>query len=365
MRKILLIIISLFFLNCSNSKIKSFYTELEKIEGKYAPDKSIAIFDVELVKKGANWQLKGETTSVQVKEAVLLSTKSILDNTKFQDSLIVLPYPDLGADTLAIVNVSVANLRRNPSVGAELVDQVIMGDMLRVLKKNRSFYLVQTEYGYLGWVTGYSIEQKLAESVWFKNPMCKVIALNSYIYSEPDTKSEIVCDIILNSKVNLISKVKNWLQVTLPDGRTGFIQNFNIINTTDVQTEISVEKLIATAKSMMGVPYLWGGNSSKMNDCSGFTLTVFLANGLQLPRDARQQALIGETIEFDSTFQNLMPGDLLFFGSDKIITHVGISLGGYDFIQQDGYVMINSFDKNDANYSEHRKNGLQIIKRVI
>ena len=60
-----------------------------------------------------------------------------------------------------------------------------------------------------------------------------------------------------------------------------------------------------------------------------------------------------------------MPGDLLFFGSDKRITHVGISLGDYEFIHQDGFVMINSFNKNDENFSEHRKNVLQIIKRII
>ena len=362
----ILLLSVLFLLNCSNNKINSFNSELENIEQKYASDKSIAIFDIELVKNRTNWQLKGETTSVQAKETVLLSTKSILGNTEFQDSLIVLPHPYLGADTLAVVNVSVANLRRNPSVGAELVDQVVLGDKLRVLKiKNNRWYFVQTEYGYLGWVTGYSIEQKLAESEWFKNPMAKIIALNSYIYSEPDMKSDIICDIVINSKINLINDSSNWSQVALPDGRTGYIQNSDIINVTNVKTEISVEKLIATAKSMMGIPYLWGGNSSKMNDCSGFTQTVFLAHDMQLPRDARQQALIGVTVKYDSTFQNVMPGDLLFFGSDKRITHVGISLGGHQFIQQDGFVMINSFNKNDDNYSEHRRNGLQLIKRVI
>ena len=47
---------------------------------------------------------------------------------------------------------------------------------------------------------------------------------------------------------------------------------------------------------MTGVPYLWGGNSSKANDCSGFTQTVFKTLGIQLPRDARQQALLEKII---------------------------------------------------------------------
>jgi len=354
----------LFLLNCSNNKINSFNSDLEKIEQEFAPDKSIAVFDIDLGKKGRDWILKGETTSQKAKDFILSTTKSILGNREYQDSLIVLPHPDLGVDTLAVVNVSVANLRRNPSVGAELIDQVILGEMLRVLKvKHNRWYFVQTEYGYLGWVTGYSIEQNTVGSEWFTNPIVKVTNLNGYIYSEPNDNSEIVCDVVINSKLSLMDEGKGWSEIVLPDGRTGFIQNSKITN--DKQTEISVDKLIGTAKSMMGVPYLWGGNSTKMNDCSGFTQTVFLANGIQLPRDAHQQALIGETVKFDSTFHNVMPGDLLFFGSGERITHVGISLGAYEFIQQDGFVMTNSFNRNAPNFDEHRRNGLQLIKRVI
>ena len=91
----------------------------------------------------------------------------------------------------------------------------------------------------------------------------------------------------------------------------------------------------------------------------------FLANGILLSRDARQQALKGEIVEYDSTFQEVKPGDLLFFGSTNNITHVGISLGGFDFIHQDGYVMTNSFDENAENFNEHRRKNLQLIKRVF
>lgn len=366
MKKIALILLSLILFNCNNNnKINSFNSYLEEIEQEFAPDKSIAVFDIELDKERSRWILRGETTSLESKNAVLSSTKSILENTDFQDSIIVLPHPALGADTLAVVNVSVANLRRNPSVADELIDQVIMGDRLRVLKKERSFYLVQTDYGYLGWITGYSIEQKLADSEWFTNSMGKIMALNSIIYSEPDTESDLISDVVINSKIHVINNSRKWTNVRLPDGRKGYIPNKDIELITNKFKEISIDELLNTAKNMLGIPYLWGGNSSKMNDCSGFTQIVFLANDIALPRDARQQALIGTTVNYDSTFQDVMPGDLLFFGSDKRITHVGISLGDYEFIHQDGFVMINSFNKNDENFSEHRKNVLQIIKRII
>ena len=247
-----------------------------------------------------------------------------------------------------------------------MVDQVILGDKLRVLKKHKNrWYFVQTEYGYLGWVTRYSLKTKLADSDWFTKPLAQVTALNSYVYSKPDDNSQIVCDVTINSKVNILNNFAEWAQIGLPDGRTGYINNSDIIDVSNISQEINVANLVATAKSMMGIPYLWGGSSSKMNDCSGFTSTVFLANGMQLPRDARQQALIGKLVDYDSTFQSVQTGDLLFFGSPTRITHVAMSLGGYDFIQQDGHVMINSFYKYSDLYDEHRREGLQIIKRVF
>ena len=116
---------------------------------------------------------------------------------------------------------------------------------------------------------------------------------------------------------------------------------------------------------MIGIPYLWGGKSSKANDCSGFTQTVFRANSVQLARDARQQALQGLEIVTDSTFSNVRPGDLLFFGSGERVTHVGLSLGGYNFIHQDRDVHIDSFDSNADNFNSFRKKTLKKITRVL
>ena len=70
--------------------------------------------------------------------------------------------------------------------------------------------------------------------------------------------------------------------------------------------------ILQQAYKMMGTPYLWGGNSTKGNDCSGFTQTIFKASGIQLPRDARQQALEGVTITPNKNWSNIHKGDLLF-----------------------------------------------------
>jgi cell wall-associated NlpC family hydrolase len=106
---------------------------------------------------------------------------------------------------------------------------------------------------------------------------------------------------------------------------------------------------------MMGSPYLWGGASSKAMDCSGFVKLVYFMEGIILARDASQQARYGEPVDFSSR-NSLLPGDLLFFGSNgEHITHMGIYLGDGNFIHSSGMVRINSIVPGDPRYVEARK----------
>ena len=76
--------------------------------------------------------------------------------------------------------------------------------------------------------------------------------------------------------------------------------------------------------SWLNAPYLWGGKSIWGIDCSGFVQVVFQMHGMDLSRDAYQQAELGETVEFNDLIQ---AGDLAFFSKgDDRISHVGICL---------------------------------------
>ena len=96
-----------------------------------------------------------------------------------------------------------------------------------------------------------------------------------------------------------------------------------------------VEDRIVVSQRYLGAPYLWGGKSLWGIDCSGFTQMVFAICGKQLPRDAHQQAKVGDEVGF----ANRLPGDLAFFNNDQgKVVHVGIVLEGGRIRHASGFV---------------------------
>jgi cell wall-associated NlpC family hydrolase len=106
-------------------------------------------------------------------------------------------------------------------------------------------------------------------------------------------------------------------------------------------------RVLRTADQYVGVPYVWGGNTPKGFDCSGFTKYVFAKNGVTLPRTSREQARAGGGVPLD--FDSMRPGDLLLFaepgeaishvaiyvGSGRII-HASSAMGGVNYLDLDG-----------------------------
>ncbi len=88
------------------------------------------------------------------------------------------------------------------------------------------------------------------------------------------------------------------------------------------------ERLVATAKRFLGVPYVYGGESPSGFDCSGLVQYVARLNGISVPRTSYSQFEVGTPVAENA----LQPGDLVFFNTDGGVSHVGIYVGGGSFI---------------------------------
>lgn len=349
-------------------------TLINKVKENFAPDKRVAIFNIETEESGSKIIIKGETN--------LPSAKSELDKMlkeskiKFEDKVELLPSKDLKGKTFGVINLSVANFRAKPDHPAELVTQAILGTPVKVYKKGEDgYFLVQTPDGYISWLDddGVQFMDEKEFNDWLSSE--KIIYLSTYgfCFSEADDKSQTVSDLVAGNILKLLDEQKEFFNVEFPDKRIGYIKKdeAKLFNEWYNSLKPTGETILQTAYRFMGIPYLWGGTSSKGMDCSGFTKTVYFLNGIILARDASQQVNTGELVNTENGWENLQAGDLLFFGRrasadrKERITHVAIYIGDGDFIHAAGRVKINSFNPSKPYYSDYRKSGFIRAKRIL
>lgn len=110
------------------------------------------------------------------------------------------------------------------------------------------------------------------------------------------------------------------------------------IGGSDLSSELgNADSVVQFAKSLLGVPYVLGGDSPFGFDCSGFTAYVYQsAAGISLPHSALEQSAMGSAVDQSDSQpgSGLEPGDLVFFATEggSTITHCGIYIGNGQFI---------------------------------
>ncbi len=375
---ITLIVCFLFiFVACKSNAYKTKENPLEKqiseVKEEFAPDKRVALFDINSIKNNNQIILKGTSN---LPEAVNILKENLKkEDITFIDSIQLFPDAKLEGEIKAVVKISVANLRSNPAHSAELSTQATLGTPLNVYTKKDNWYLVQTPDKYLAWIDSGGLELMNNEEFATWKLADKIIFLDTYgqALSQINKENQIVSDLVAGNILEVVNEEKGFYKIKFPDGRIAFINKDNAMNYNDWLASINPtqESLVATSKSLMGLPYLWGGTSAKGVDCSGFTKTIFFLNGMVLPRDASQQIQTGKLIDDDKSFDNMQPGDLLFFGksatetSKERIIHVGMWIGNNEFIHSAGRVHISSVDKSSPNYDEYNYNRYLRSKRML
>jgi peptidoglycan endopeptidase LytE len=121
--------------------------------------------------------------------------------------------------------------------------------------------------------------------------------------------------------------------------------------------------LVKVAKSFMGAPYKYGGNTVRGLDCSAYVKKIYDIFDIQLPRTAREQARVGLKIGKEE----LNIGDLVFFKTKRYVkypTHVGIYIGDGNFIHSSsGYGRIGvKIDSLSSDYYTKAYTGATRIK---
>lgn len=164
------------------------------------------------------------------------------------------------------------------------------------------------------------------------------------IHASPDRKSRVYYRVQAYEYLVINPSTRpGWLRVLLQNGSHGYILAEHVARLPyDVEGEVrtragitaSTARGVAAQYSLryIGTPYKWGGNDIQRGiDCSGFVKVIYGRIGIDLPRTAAQQALVGQPI---TRFEDLQPGDRLYFWDRRRnkIGHTGIYLGNGFFV---------------------------------
>ena len=238
----------------------------------------------------------------------------------------------------AIVRRDVADLRAMPSADSELVDQAHYGENVAVLGESDDWRYVQGADQYFGWarLDDLAVLTGLAERHL-------VAVLLADVRDAPRQDAEVIARLPARTSVPpIVASIEQpdgtygsmpydhpdgWRETHLgPGWRTGYVALPDLVDVRQLPHRYpTADDYLRTAETFIGVPYLRGGTTALGLDCSGLVQQVYRLNGVALPRDADQQAMLGRRVE------EARAGDLLFFGAESV-THVALATSATEFI---------------------------------
>jgi cell wall-associated NlpC family hydrolase len=190
-----------------------------------------------------------------------------------------------------------------------------------------------------------------------------VTALFVGVRKDRDPSAELITRLVLSTKIEVenSSKIEDYIKVRLPNGEEGWSKSNDISAQSPIQNcknwstdadertmliKMFGERVVATAKRLIGVPYLWGGTTPFGIDCSGLTQLCYKLEGVQCLRDTYLQAADKRFVEVERTKPfnkaSFQAGDLVIFGTENNQgtndrnMHIGIACGDGRFIHASG-----------------------------
>tara|TARA_B110000444_G_scaffold38365_2_gene33982 strand:- start:11044 stop:11808 length:765 start_codon:yes stop_codon:yes gene_type:complete len=247
--------------------------------------------------------------------------------------------------------LSVIPIRELPSDKSEMTTQLIFGEHYKILEQRKKWSRIKIAHDkYTGWISNNQIHIIYQEE--YDKLDKEIVTLTTDILDiiEGESNQPIVIGSVLPTYKSDHALIKNKMYKFLGKKTQGFSEKKHLVN---------------NALIFLNTPYLWGGRTPFGIDCSGFTQIVYRLQGINIPRDAYQQAEVGNTLSF---IEESEEGDLAFFDdSEGKITHVGIIMNNNNIIHASGKVRIDKLDQQGIFNIEKKihTHKLRIIKSIV
>lgn len=246
----------------------------------------------------------------------------------------------------AACKLPAAPVRKKAFHQSEMTNQLLFGETVEVLKEKKKWVKIKGMFdGYTGWTLISQLEEISEE-----------MAITNHEYVAADL-------------INRIETGKHTMYIpvgsSLPffgnnSGNIGHQYSGAVIKRNDIYPNEDLLKRLTFR--WLNAPYQWGGRTVMGVDCSGFVQVNFKMMGIDLKRDAWQQAEQGGEV---ASLQDTKPGDLAFFDDKEEIVHVGILLSKHEIIHASGYVRIDEINEEGIINTDtgKRTHQLKLIRR--
>jgi len=215
-----------------------------------------------------------------------------------------------------IITAGVASVHKDATFNSPCITEAVYGESCTILSEKNDWIYLACEDGYKGWCHTFfgNIQSER------NNPTHRIVFPNESHQFNPQ----------------------------LPFG--ALVTEY-IPGTIRITDSLDLNQIIPIAKSLLGIPYKWGGKTSLGFDCSGLVQSVLKVCGIHAPRDAYQQKEYFNEIELP--MDEAEPGDLHFFGRNGTITHVGFSTGGAGLLHAQGCVKEESLSETSDLFNKN------------
>jgi gamma-D-glutamyl-L-lysine dipeptidyl-peptidase len=218
----------------------------------------------------------------------------------------------------------------------KLETQALFGQAVTILEEQGGWVKVavhgqptpKSGLGYVAWMP----KKQLITSYDFAfviehNAFAVIMKPTSWLYDDEKLQEKFM-EVSYNTRLPVISQEGGITRIATPTDGEKWISSEEVAV---FQSEQDIPKptgetLVQAGEQFLKLPYLWAGTSGFGFDCSGFTYTIYKANGITIPRDSTVQATHGKAINKD----DLQKGDLLFFAYEQgkgTVHHVGMYIG--------------------------------------